>query len=262
MIWSDNRPTAEREDLLAAVMREMRLHAIGERHRVLRLYRLWLQATILHVSPLAIDLAAHGGFTIEGVARELDVPPGWTPQCCATTATLGMAGQSHASCFRRGARGIFVRTGAAVMRGPTDAAGMLGFYPRDRALDVVSCFGPTVLYTSGLSAHLWTPERLPEIVLAGLVGKPIDAVAPHPVLDGRGYLIRKVRDRPGDGGTMLSFRPGLLPLRLPWAGDLTQVVERRSRRRSAHDATPTSDGASCGLNGVDAPGRRPRRPVR
>lgn len=220
-------------EALEAVKREMHLHVVAERRRLLRLYRLQLQATISRVSPLVLDLAASAGIAMDAVAQGLRVPPGWRPTVW-TTAPLPSSGprDKHGGFIARGSR-MFARSGAAIARGPTHPSGLLGFYPGDQALEVVAALGDAVLSTDGCIAHLWLPDRLPEVLLSAVTGRSIDEVASHPVLDGRGYVITDVAERAMSGGTVLVFHPGLLPHRMPWNLQLERVVGRARAKDAA-----------------------------
>ena len=200
-----------------------------ERERI-RLYRLCLQATIKAVSPVAQDLAAHGGMAIGGIVRELPVPATWpwTPirerrpseawDWSAGPAKNGIGSTSFRIARRLARRGILVRDAQHPL-------GELGFSPEGSVLEAVARLGPCFMDTLGPRARLHLPHRMPETLLTAMVDRQVDAIVDHPVLNGRGYVVGSAEHDEYRDGTVLEFGTGLLPLQLPWADLLDAEVQ-------------------------------------
>lgn len=223
--------------LAAAISRIEAGHAALAAHveaERLRLYRLFLQATVAAASPLVIDLAGHAGTTLRAIASALPVPCGWRstrvygrlkagggPRPAAGSATLPNLSRSVRRLARAG----------KVVRGFFEEGGELGFTPDGSVLQVFARLGPCLLQTFGGTSLLLMPEPLPETMLRGLIGQPVDLLVAHPVLEGRGYPISLAFNSKADRAGVVRFRTGLLPIALPWATEFDSAMEGGHKRR-------------------------------
>ncbi|MES3150869.1 hypothetical protein [Sphingomonas faeni] len=204
----------------------------------LRLYRLKLQITVGRVSPLAIDLAAHGGFQLDDVARCLQPPSSWPwrdvmgGRGCATnrrwrpvgthTGIKGMTASVPGAWPRLG-------PGAALMLHAADRRGELAYAVSGNALEAVTRMGDCILQTDQGIARVLLDDVLPETLVAALPGRSLDDMFDHPVLSGRGYVIERVRQPEPSAAHVVTFRTGLLPHSMPWAAELDAELMKSSR---------------------------------
>lgn len=202
----------------AAIRRQVRSHAL----KLLHLRRLELQATVSRVSPVTIDLAAHGGFDLVDVARRLEVPVGWPPTRSSVARRL-----IPPASVSRWLSTVRVDRSGVEMRGPGDPKGGLYFIPRRDVLETVALIGRSTLSTDGPRAFLSVAGAIPQSVLAAMPGMEIDRIVSHPVLNGRGYLVEEAFDSDLEGGVLVTFRTGTLPYEMPWGPQLAALIESR-----------------------------------
>ena len=63
------------------------------------------------------------------------------------------------------------------------------------------------LWSHGRGASISLTVRPPETVLVAMTGRPVDELLSHPLLDGAGYVVRRVRWH-GEAGARLLLRTG------------------------------------------------------
>ena len=225
------------DDRRSAVEAAIACFMVFEEHERLRLYRLHLQASVSRISPVALDLAAQGGFGIDQIARRLRVPKGWPWPGGVAPLSCGI-GVNWLSLGRKALRRSFVgsdRRFAArldrdgvLMRGCEDPAGELGFLVSGDELQAVARLGECILHTRRGSCSVLLPRRLPETIQCALIGRPIGDMIGHPVLSGRRYRILSVQDRGTASGSVVVFATATRPLELPWGMELHAELERRA----------------------------------
>ena len=201
----------------------------------MRLFRLHLQAHVSSISPLAIDLAAYCGLTLDAVAALLTPPARW-PSADGTHVPT-MRPQDWAFydaaqfCYAHaltGANGRALRAGSLISNVRSDERAEVGYAAIGSLLEVVAQVGPCMLVTHAGAAVARIAGELPETLVRGLPGHHLDELVEHPVLSGRGYVIESVRTDPNGSSQVIRFRTGTLPHAMPWDGILLGELERRS----------------------------------
>lgn len=205
-------------------------------------YRAYHAAAVSSASPLALDLLDHRGFEVDGVAALLKPDGLWLPWLCGPRPLLARR-FSHR--WKGGVppvpdplhdRIAFLYGGVALRR-HWHVDGQLGIRLSPARLEVSAQLGPVRLRTLGATARFTTAVPLPETVKVALAGRPLDAVFDHPVLRGRGYVIRDVFDaaRAAAGAphwwTLVVSVPQVA-WRVPWSGRGTvKMLEGEGVRR-------------------------------
>lgn len=204
----------------------------------IRLYRLKLQIGVKRVSPLAIDLAAQGGFGLDDVARRLRPPQSWpwrdpaAGRGCvvdrrwspigAPIGSHGVAASVHRDWPRLG-------HGAARMRPAGDRRGELAYVVSGNVLEAVTRMGDCILQTDQGIGRILLDDELPETLVAALPRRRLDDLFEHPVLSGRGYVIERVDQSRSGHPHIVTFRTGLLPHSMPWSAYLDAVPVQELR---------------------------------
>jgi len=198
----------ERAALLDLAAVERRWRAVE-----LRVFRERLVTTVRFVSPVLVDLAALEGLTLDGVVKLLRPGRAAAPGRLVRRSQLAWW---HAAHYGHRPNDVDWRFGVngRVLRHRHDPRGVLAVRAAGDTIDVAVGIGGACLETSGRTATLWLPEPLPAMVLSACVGMQLDAIADHPLFNGRGYVVTDVRD----GGTRqaLVIDTGVTPYRVPW----------------------------------------------
>ena len=195
------------------------------------LYRTHLRCTVRFVSPLLLDLLAAENVSPGVLIDAMQPPPMW-PQASGArpggpsvrrlmprvlkSNSLGLrsADQRLARCLAYG---------GVLLRKPSHSAGVFGVWTSADMLHACIELGAARLAIGGGEGHLSIPN-LPETLALGMPGRDLDRLVTHPLIDRRGYHVRRVSTAP-DGSPLLVFGCGVQPI------DLT-----RSAAGSAHDA--------------------------
>lgn len=82
------------------------------------------------------------------------------------------------------------------------------------ALEVAMRSEAFELSTSSCRARIRLAGRLPDTYVAAILGRSLDDVVEHPIVRGRGYVVTAATHV--DGGTLLEFEVGAIPLEMPW----------------------------------------------
>ncbi len=201
----------------------------------LRLHRLKLQVEVDRISPLAVDLAAHGGFALDDIARRL-------PPLAFPSRGVGKSRPSRAvdarwrpvgtSAFKKGLHAPMAatwphvgRTGAW-MRSSDDPGGELVYAVSRGVLEAGARFGNCIVQTDHGIGRILLGGPLPDTLVAALPGRSLDVLLGHPVLSGRGYVIESVVPAAVGAAHVVEFRTGLLPHRMPFASILRVEMDR------------------------------------
>jgi len=213
-------------------------HLVQTEAARLRLYRLKLQITVGRVSPLAIDLASHGNFQLDDVARCLQPPSSWpwrdvmSGRDCATNRRWRPVGTPNGiKGMTASVPGAWPRLGpgAALMLRAEDGRGELAYVVSGNVLEAVTRLGDCILQTDQGIARVLLDDVLPETLVAALPGRRLDEMFDHPVLNGRGYVIERIRQSEPSAAHVITFRTGLLPFSMPWTADLEAELSQVSR---------------------------------
>ena len=184
------------------------------------LYRDHLRCTVRYASPLLLDILRVEGVSAVGLVDVMEPPPGW-PEATSTppwgpsvrrvlprvfkTHRLGQrsADQRLARCFGYG---------GAMLRPPSDPLGGFGVWTSADMMHAWIDLGQARLAIGGGEGHLSIPN-LPKTIALGMPGRDIDRLVTHPLLDRRGYVVRRVREGL-NGATILVFGCGVQPVDL------------------------------------------------
>lgn len=188
------------------------------------LYRTHLRCSVRFASPLLLDLLETEGVSAGDLVDTMQPPPGWP---------AGMG----ASQWRPSSRGILARVlkstrpglrapdrrladclayGGALVRAPSHPAGGFGVWTSADMMHAWIDLGGARLAIGGGEGHIALPQ-LPETLALGMPGRDLDRLLTHPLIDGRGYFVRRVRNDP-DGAPVLVFGCGVEPIDLVASG--------------------------------------------
>jgi len=78
------------------------------------------------------------------------------------------------------------------------------------------------LVTRAGTAHLILDSALPATLAAACQGRALDDIVEHPLLRGRGIVVSEIKQ--SGGGSVVVFRGGESPLKLPWNSDGHRIV--------------------------------------
>lgn len=196
-----------------------------------RLCRLWLQANIVSVSPLALDIAAEAGIVLDEACDAI------VPEMARRWRSVRSGRMFHHR-IRYVARpkGLKrylaspldhvlarrVRRQGALFGDIFSEEGWTGFAVGASVLEVTGRLGPCWFGSCLGKAWLTLPAGVPDTLAAALPGRQLDAAVSHPAFSGKGYRIMSVDDL-GDGCRAMVFRTGVAPFEMPW-GELLQGV--------------------------------------
>lgn len=169
---------------------------------------------VRHASPLLLDALAMRGVALGDVLDRLEAPP--------ALYRGGRGGRCPACAYR-------LRKGRTSANAPWTAdefSAPLTLVPGEglhmvwsgSRLGLRGSAGRLGVATADATAWLGIEDELPATIALALVGRPVDALVSHPLLDGRDYVVLRVvpYDR-GVGGTMIEVRTGLRRCRAPRA---------------------------------------------
>jgi len=188
----------------------------------LDLFRLHLHATVRSASPLLLDLATHQGIDLQRASGLVRPPRDWPwrpiedhpsvplSRSLQRKATLGGSTSAVSRAFEH----AFAIPGV-VIRGVAHPAGRFGIRPTAAVLGFTAAVGPCLLSAFGASATLKFGDPMPEALMLSMPGRPIDNVVHHPILEGRGYVIRRTFVDPIDGAPVIEFRARPVAFEMP-----------------------------------------------
>lgn len=185
----------------------------------LRLFRLYLQMTVTRVSPIVVDLAAFVGSDFATIAEDLAPPRSWPELLVVRGSADVRSGDASSGLPRMRLASSVLNAASLRSRRPSgrraaNASLLVAAGTIDTRLVARGC----AIRTRGEVADILLPTAVPDTVVAALPGRPIDVLLSHPLLDGRGYVVKRARS-----GTVtplvVTICTGTLPACLPW-GDL------------------------------------------
>ena len=190
------------------------------------LYRAHLRCTVRFASPLLLDLLAAEELALDALVACMEPPPGWAGQLGVLPVRpviRRLLPRVHKA-FRPGARSPdqrFARClahGGVVVRPPSHPAGGFGIWTSADMVHAWIDMGEARLAIGGGEAHLWLPQ-LPDTIASAMPGRDLDRLVTHPLIDRRGYYVRRTRFDP-DGSPVLVIGCGVEPIDLtrPGAG--------------------------------------------
>lgn len=178
-------------------------------------------------SPLALDLLAHWGLDPDGLVSRLRPRGDWRRWICGArppevpSSTRWSLGAPPDRAGREAERDAFLY-GGLVVREWGDPEGAVGIRLSPAGLEVGARIGPVHLRTLGGVATATTALAIPAAIRAAAPGRAVEQIFDHPVLRGRGYLIRDQYDRVPTGDDpreawRIEFAAEPVPWRVPWA---------------------------------------------
>ena len=189
-----------------------------------RLYRTHLRCTVRNASPLLVDLLAAEGVAPSCLIDVMQPPPSWPAASWASsrgpsTRRLMPNAPRSTTLGARAADERLLRLfayGGVLLRLPSDRAGGCGVWTSAGMMHGWIDFGRIRMVIDGGEAHL-SIASLPETVALAMPGRDLDRLVSHPLIDGRGYSVRRVC-ADGRGTSVLVVKCGVQPL------DLTRPV--------------------------------------
>lgn len=194
-----------------------------ERER-LRLFRDHLQATVVQVSPLLLELAAMEQIDLAAATALMQPPVDWPwrphyePSNPAmrqwhARRLLGQDAERGAGRFRR----AFAAPGVMI-RDVDHPRGRFGVRPTGGVLGFTADIGPCRLTACGPVALFRFPEPLPATLVMAMPGRILGQLVDHPLFRGKAYKVRNVVTDPTDDLPVLSFKVPLVPFAMPATG--------------------------------------------
>lgn len=225
-------------------------------HQRLRLYRMFLQATVRSVSPLTLAFAEHFGIDLESGLGNLRPPLDW-PRRPVPSAPLvvgcriARAALRHVGPRAATTKSIMMRYAAMhgfVHHGP--GTNLLLFDVDGAWLSVQGRIGECTLRVVKGRAFLTLPAGVPDTIVAAMAGRPVDALVDHPALRGRGWRVRRVIEGTSDVGPTIVFATGRQRYRMPWPELLrSSVVEGSLGRPRARAPAGSRRAGQPGVSG-------------
>ncbi|TPG40577.1 hypothetical protein EAH79_11830 [Sphingomonas koreensis] len=142
-----------------------------------------------------------------------DFPPALVRRAQQRKAWLGTVGRTEVARFRR----TFAQPGV-VIREADHPRGRFAIRPVGAVLGFTAALGPALLSAFNSTALLKLPHGLPETLLDAMPGRPLDQIIDHPVLNNRGYTVRRVQPDLTDALPVITFRVPLIKFTAPWLG--------------------------------------------
>ena len=190
----------------------------------LRLFRQHLQASVVQVSPLLLDLAAMEQVDLAEATSLMHPPQDWPWRPLAEPANpamrqwqarrwmFGQDAERGAGRFRR----AFASPGV-VIRDADHPRGRLAIRPSGGVLAFTADIGACRLTACGPIAMFRIPEHLPETLVMAMPGRRLGQLVEHPLFRDRDCKVRSVMTDPTDDLPVLTFRVPLVPFAMPWA---------------------------------------------
>lgn len=179
-------------------------------------FRAELGATVRVASPFLADLREVGERSIDAVAWDIAPAAGWPrrPRLSGGGTGKGRGGR-HAlrRWFVGGVAGGAVQGVAVRLDGGPVAEVLVAGH----AVEVFVAIGAARFDTGSGTLRVRSGVALPETILAGVVGMPLDAVVDHAAVRGRGWTVASAGGGAGADGATLEAVTGVVPYRMPWA---------------------------------------------
>lgn len=182
----------------------------------LEAFRQYLRDGVRSASPLLTDAVAAGMLDLQDVLRRMRPAPsgqaggsvGWN----LSRWQFRLAGRPPGEISSRGFEGRH-RWMAARLRGEHDPRGRLGVRLDAGTLAIELGVGRDVITTHGGEMRLHLRHAIPEVLVNAIVGRPIDDLISHPLLDGRDYPVTDVYVDGDD--TLIAATTGMSRIQLP-----------------------------------------------
>lgn len=178
------------------------------------LYRAGLRCSVRLASPLLLDLLAGERISPIDVVNAMNPPPGWPEAARPLPFSAMIRRLKPGSGKAKGMRAVgldqrFARClaqGGVVVRAPSDRGGAFGVWASAGTLHAFITLGSSHLAIAGSEARLTVPE-LPDLLASAMPGRDLGNLFDHPLLCGRGYMVRRVLTEP-DRAPVLVFGCG------------------------------------------------------
>ncbi|AOW25308.1 hypothetical protein AVM11_16410 [Sphingomonas melonis TY] len=204
------------DELRTAVLADVdRFRSVWVRRR-LRLYRQFLQVTVTTATPLLSRVIGPDRAGLDRLLWTLRPPPDWPgapPQ--AAVPRHGRFHQDLSAADR-------ARVRVLVMREEGHPDGRLALRIMKRSVDISCEVGGHPVRTFSGMTYLRLPLRLPDVVAAASLGRPLMDVVRHPWLDSSDWRIRKVRSNAHE--TWISVHTGREAFEMPWSRLLPEAA--------------------------------------
>lgn len=177
-----------------------------------------LHEIVRYVSPLASDALAAEGLSIEEVMKGFLPPRDWPEvplRLHDTFRPVGFdffgASSSRPGCVNRRFEKRHRSGAGCVIRGAGEVGGGLGIRLSGDGIEVAILSPDYLLTTSAGKGRLQVRRKIPMTIGGAVLGRPVGDLASHPLLDGRGYPVRRVTQSFGANSSLIVFDTGRIP---------------------------------------------------
>ena len=184
----------------------------------LKLYRMYLQASVTTMNRLASEFASASGDDAAAIARRLRPAADWPWMAmggrAASTSWIAAEALQHSSsrCITRYYSSKKVADGNAAQQ---DQPYDLRFRAVGCCLEVGGRLGRGILETKCDIASLEILDDLPLTIIASMPGRTMGELLDHPLFNGRDYVIQSAERAPW-GTLLITFYTGVVTVVLPW----------------------------------------------